>query len=252
MTATTASPSSPAFFAKLQRLGKALDDAGDADLIDHLRELARARRPHQPARLCESRDHGLGLVIGVLIAAAHHGQRAVLRAGLPAGHRRIDEGHALRLRLGVQFARNGRRGGRVVDEDRALLHARERAVWSEHDGAQIVVVADAGENEIAIRHRLARRRRGCAAVFRNPVPRLRRRAVIDRQVVTALGLQMARHRKAHDAQPEKCDLRHAASPVACGVRSHCMIDARRQARFWRKSLAHVLVAKVCQLLRDMR
>lgn len=72
--------------------GEALHDAGDADLVDHLRELPRARRAPggrsswrrtaSPARPC-----GEALVV----AADHDGQRTVLRASLTAGHRRIEK-----------------------------------------------------------------------------------------------------------------------------------------------------------------
>ena len=73
----------------------------------------------------------------------------------------------------VQFARDVGRGGGVVDEDRAALHAGEGAVGPERDRAQIVVVADAGEDEIAALGGGAGRRRRLAAVFGDPLPRLR-------------------------------------------------------------------------------
>ncbi len=47
----------------------------------------------------------------------------------------------------MQLARDIGRGRRVIDEDRALGHAREGALGPERHGAQVIVVADAGEHE---------------------------------------------------------------------------------------------------------
>ena len=74
------------------------------------------------------RDHRLGARVGRRVAAAHHREHAVLGAGLAAGHRRIDEIEAALLRLGVKLARDLGRGGGVIDEHRALCHAGEGAV----------------------------------------------------------------------------------------------------------------------------
>ncbi len=75
---------------------------------------------------------------------------------------------------------------------------------SKRDGAQIIVIADAGENEVFAFGRL----RGCrghgAAMFDSPFFRLGRSAVVDRHVVTASVLQMRGHGIAHDAEAEKC------------------------------------------------
>jgi hypothetical protein len=53
------------------------------------------------------------------VAAAHHGEHAVLGAGLAAGDRGIDKVQAQRSGLGVQLARHLGRGGGVVHEDGA-------------------------------------------------------------------------------------------------------------------------------------
>ena len=49
MVSITFSMSRPAFWAKCERLGQALHEAGDADLVDHLGELAGAGGPDQGA-----------------------------------------------------------------------------------------------------------------------------------------------------------------------------------------------------------
>ena len=64
------------------------------------------------------------------------------------------------LCFGVQFARDLGRSGGVIDDDGALAHAGEYAVAPQHHLAQIVVVADAGQDEV-----LALRRLGVGALL---------------------------------------------------------------------------------------
>jgi hypothetical protein len=52
---------------------------------------------------------------------------------------------------GVQLARHLGRGRGVVDEDGARRHAGQGTVRAQHDGPQVVVVADAGEHELGSR-----------------------------------------------------------------------------------------------------
>ena len=193
---------------EVQRFGQPLHDAGDANLVHHLGELAGAGRAHQVAGARISGDHLLGPRKRLRLAAAHHREHAVLGAGLAAGDRRIDEIEAAPFGFGVQFARDLRRRGGVIDEDRALARAGEHAVLAEHHFAQVVVVADAGHDEILAFGRLPRRRRALAAELRDPFVGLGGGAVIDGDVVAALGLQMAGHRVTHDAQADKRHLRH--------------------------------------------
>ena len=70
-------------------------------------------------------DHGdrVGLVERPLLAAAHHGELAVLSTSLAARNRRIDEVDADLLAVRVELAGDVGRGGGVVVEDRALAHA---------------------------------------------------------------------------------------------------------------------------------
>ena len=145
---------------------------------------------------------------GRVVAAAHHGEHAVLGAGLAARNRRVDEVEAALLRFGMKLARDLGRGRGVVDHDRALARAGEDAVLAEHHFAQIVVVADAGHDEILALGRLFRGRRAFAAVLRDPFFGLGGGAVVDRDLVAAFGLEMPRHRVAHHAEPDECDLCH--------------------------------------------
>jgi hypothetical protein len=96
----------------------------------------------------------------------------------------------------------------VIDHDRGLARASEHAVLAEHDFAQIVVVADADHDEVLPFGRLSRRTRTLAAVLRDPFCGFGRGAVIDRDVMAALRLEMPRHRVTHDSEPDECDLCH--------------------------------------------
>ena len=52
----------PGLLAEMHALGQALHEAGDADLVDHLGQLAGAGRAHQPDHAGIGVDHRLGLV----------------------------------------------------------------------------------------------------------------------------------------------------------------------------------------------
>ena len=113
--------------------------------------LASCPDPASPIRV-QAREKaiatGLDAVEDRLFAAAHDGEHAVLRAGLAAGDRRVDEvqsGLACGL---MKFARDVGRGGRVVDEEAAGGHAGESAVRPEDDAAQVGIVADAAEDDL--------------------------------------------------------------------------------------------------------
>src|SRR5665213_2284244 len=127
---------------EMNALGKPFDEASDADLIDHFRQLPGACRSQKLAHPRIGSDHGLGAGIGVVLAAAHHRQHAVFGAGLAAGHRRVDEFEAGLGGGGIEFAGDFGGGGGVIDKGRALFDAGERAVGAERHRAQIVVIAD--------------------------------------------------------------------------------------------------------------
>src|ERR1051326_933746 len=82
------------------------------------------------------------------------------------------------------------------------------AVGAEHHLAQVVVVADAGHDEVLARCGFLRRPGAPAAMLRDPFLGLGGGTVVDGDIVAALGLEMAGHRITHHAETEKRDLRH--------------------------------------------
>ncbi len=201
----------------MDSLGQALDKAGDADLVDHLGELAGTGGAKQLAHPGVRRDHGLSLFVGGLSAAAHHGQHAVFCASLAAGDRCIDELKAALGRLRVELPGNLGRSGGVIDKNGAGLHARERAVGTDRDRAQVVIVADAGHHEILAFRRGLRRGGRLAAEFPGPGLRFCRVAIVHRDVMTTFGNEMPRHGESHDAETEKCDFCHSVRSLNCWV-----------------------------------
>src|SRR5581483_12277171 len=86
------------------------------------------------------------------------------------------------------------------------------AIGADRDRAKVVVIADAGHDEIlALGGGLWRCGR-LAAELLGPCLGLARRAVIDRHLVAALGDEMSSHGKAHDAETEKSDFSHMCNP----------------------------------------
>jgi len=138
------------------------------------------------------------------VAAAHDGQRAVLRARLAARHGRIDEMQATFSCKRVEFACDVGRCRCVIDEHGARCHPGKCALVSEHDTAQVFVVANACEYEIGTACGIAWRGGRAATVFGRPLGSLRRSAVIDRHVEAGFR-QMPGHGIAHDAEAEKRD-----------------------------------------------
>src|SRR5262249_12853654 len=169
---------------------------------------------HQVAGACIGGDHLLGACERAVVAAAHDGEHAVLRTRLTAGNRRVDEIDAANLRLLIKLARDFGRGGGVIDYDCAFADAGENAVLAEHDFAQIVVIADAGHDEILTLRGLPRRRRALAAVLLDPFFDFGGGAVINGNLMAALRLEMTRYRVSHDPEPDECDL------------CHCLLHAR--------------------------
>ena len=114
----------------------------------------------------------------------------------------------------VKLAGNVGGGGGVVDEHRAGLQAMERALLACGDLAEVLIVANAAEHEIRVLRRLPGGWRQLPAIFRNPRPSLAKRAIIDGEIVPALGADMPGHGIAHDAQADKCNFAHLAPPPA--------------------------------------
>ena len=196
----------------MDALGEALHQARDADLVDHLGELAGAGGPEPLAHpRIGAGDDRLGALVGILVAAAHHGEHAVLGAGLSPGHRRIDEFEAGLFGGRIELAGDVGGGRGVIDKGRALLHARERAVGAECHAPQIVVVADAAHHEILALSRGLRGCRGLAAELLGPLLGLCRGAVIDGHLVATLLDEVTCHRKTHHAETEKSDFSHVVT-----------------------------------------
>ncbi len=207
----------PGHLREVDRLGQALDDAGDADLVHHLGELARTRGAEQLHRARIAGDNKLGLGERLWVAAHHHREHAVLRTRLAAGNRGVEEMRGAGSGGGMKFAGNVSGGGRVVDEDRAGLEAQEGALVAGGDLAQIAVVAHAAEYEIRVPRGLLRRRRHLPAELGNPGLRLAGCAIIDGEIVPALGADMPGHGIAHDAQPNKRNFAHRAPPTVADI-----------------------------------
>ena len=162
----------PGLLAEMDALGEPLHEPGDADLVDHLGELARIRRTHQPAGAGVARRSPARPWRKASASPPHHDrQHAVLGARLAARDRRVEEAEALVLGGGVELAGDLGRGGGVIDEDGALAMPWKAPSGPERDLAQIVVVADAGEHDLLALGGLARRRGQRAAVLATPISR---------------------------------------------------------------------------------
>jgi hypothetical protein len=205
--------------AKRHGLRQALHQPGDADLVDHLGQLAGAAVTHAGHGLRKRHGHRMHHGKRGGVATAHHCQRAIHGAGLATRHRRIDEVQAQALRHGVQLTRDFGRGGGVVGEDGTRLHACEGAVSAQHHRTQVVVIAHTGKNDLCARGRLTRRGRMAPAVLGSPFGGLAGGAVVDAHVV-ACTLQVAGHRAAHHTQADEGDtvrLDGLVTAVAHGV-----------------------------------
>ena len=192
----------------MQRLGQALEQPRDADLVDHLGQLPATHVAHSPDHPRIAAQQRFGASIEGLLATDHHRQGAVDRACLAAGDRRVEKAQ---LTLGSQqrqLAGDFRRSGGVVDEQAARRHSGEGALLAQRHGTQVVVVTDATEHQLGASTGLARRIGAPSGVLLDPAQRLGRRAIVDTDVV-ALSLQVPGHRVAHRAQAEKCDRSHS-------------------------------------------
>ncbi len=123
--------SRPALRGEVKALGQALHETGDADLVDHLGELAGARTAEAAAGAGEGHDHRLGAGEVTLLAAAHDGEHAILGAGLATGDRRIDEAEAEGLGLGLKLTRDIGRSGVLSMKTApfAMAGTRRRDRW---------------------------------------------------------------------------------------------------------------------------
>ncbi len=133
----------------------------------------------------------------------------------------------------MQFARDGGRGGGVIDEQAAGRHGGEgAAVGVQRDLAQVRIVANAAEHHVCAARCLGRVVGYLAAVFGSPGLGLGAGAVVDRDLMPALGQQVASHGRAHDAHAEKSQFQclHVCAPGRKGVAGKGSPDAARRAR----------------------
>ena len=140
---------------EVQAFRERLYEAGDADLVDHLGELARAGRPHEVdsrAVAFEKRKHA---VVVLAASAGHDRQLAVLGPGLTPGYGRVHESKIALARAAVQFAREFGRSGGVIDQNRPAAHARKRAARFQRNSAHVLVATHAGERELRFRQAAA-------------------------------------------------------------------------------------------------
>ncbi len=186
----------------MHRLGQALDHPGDGDLIDHLGQLARSGRPHMLDRLGIGLERRFRLGQSPGVAARHDAELAVLGARLAARHRGVDEAPPLPFGQRRHLARHLRRRRRVINDHSAFSQMRQPLG---HDGAHVVVIADAQDEQIDVVRRLGHRLREAAARRLGPGLRLGYGAVEADDIMAGLH-QVTRHRGAHDAQAGECDL----------------------------------------------
>ncbi|MNT15876.1 hypothetical protein D3C72_1509530 [compost metagenome] len=183
-----------------------MHQAGNADLVDHLGQLARAAFAQVGAGTREGHGHRLDGVEHRFIPAAHHRELAIDGARLPAGDGRVDELQAQCLGLGVEFTGHIRRCRGVVHKDRSALHAGKGAILAGGDRAQVIVIAHAAEHDVGTGGCLARRGRvgrGLAGgKFGHPSLGFFGGAVVHGDLVARLG-EMGSHRVAHDAQADE-------------------------------------------------
>jgi len=195
----------------MQRLGQPLQQAADADLVDHLGQLPAAGLAHQTDHPRIGGNDRLGAGKGLRLATHHDCQHAILGTGLTTGYRRIEKCHPASCGLLRQLPRHPGRSGRVIDQHAALRHAGQSALLTQYHTAQVIVVANAGHHELRTAGRFGRRRRVPARKLRHPAFGLRRAAVIHADFVS-LTLQMPSHRIAHHAKPDKRYLCHSRLP----------------------------------------
>src|SRR3546814_5153253 len=100
-------------------------------------------------------------------------QAGLFRPGLTARHRRVDAVQPSAFALHEQLPRDPRRYRGMINEEAARLHRAEGAVAAQGDLAQIVVGADATDDDLRILGRLGRVDRDRAAIGLRPALRLR-------------------------------------------------------------------------------
>ena len=137
-----------------------------------------------------------------LLAPAHHGQHSILRSSLSTGHRCIDEVQMVGGCGRGELACDGCRCSGVVHEDRVGGHASESTIGTQGHTAQVVVIADAGENNRSALRGFAGGLGDLTVMLVRPDLRSGSCPVIDGDMMPC-GSQVASHRPAHGAQAQE-------------------------------------------------
>ena len=204
----------PGLLAEMDALGESLDEPGDADLVDHLGELARRR----PVPAAGRRGHKLMITGSALAKTSASPPHMTVSTPFSAPAWPPETGASMKP-APCSFA--AACSSRATSAE-AVVWSTKIAPWPSPANApsgpmvtcaQVVVVADAGEDESPALRRppagvAARVRRCCG----DPCLGLGRGAVVDCDVM-ALGLEVPRHGAAHDPEPDETRL----SPSACSL-----------------------------------
>ena len=195
----------PGAHGQVQPLGQPLHQAGNADLVDHLGKLARAGRAEQGDGAGIGVDNALATIEYRGLSAHHDREHTVDRARFAAGYRRVHEAEAALRRVCRQLLRDAGRRGSVIDENGAGAHPLEGTAGADRHRAHVVVVADAGEDDLVADGRFGGGGGGFSGKFAGPPRGFRRRPVVDGHVMAGFR-QMSGHVVAHDPEAEEGDL----------------------------------------------
>ena len=102
---------------EIHGFGQALEQASNADLVDHFRELAGPGRPHQRGGAGVAVDQPAGTLKRAGIATDHDGELAVFCSCLTAGDRGVEKSYAAVGTGGREFPGDSRGRCRVIDQN---------------------------------------------------------------------------------------------------------------------------------------
>ena len=143
--------------------------AGPQDeVVHHLADLPRARRPQMEDVRRECTENGSAALEGIGVARAVDEELARRRSRFPARERDVEENELSLGKARSEPLRIARRNRRAERDDKARPRALEHAVLAEDDFFDLAVETDHDDDELARLRELARR--SCAA--RPPCGRL--------------------------------------------------------------------------------
>ena len=196
--------------AKLFRERKGLADTDHGNAEDHvvadLGRLPRTRPAAMHELLAHVFQHGFCRRKRLVLAAAHERQCRALGAAGSARHRRIDRKHAAfgsqRMRLLGAFDVDGR----AIDDERPLGHRRDHFI---PDREHMLARRQHGDDDFGALDGGNRSLRDISPVRLGLIARGRHQ--IERGDLVASLDQIGRHRPAHIAEANKCDICHLES-----------------------------------------